>query len=652
MIISIITPTASRLGILNNLYLQLIKIKCKKNFEWVVVYEKNDLNTINFLKKIKLESKINITLVKNNITPNRPTTVAKLFNQGVIKARGDIVSFLGDDDRIFNNTIKLVLNSFNKNPQKDWLVGLGLYHKTHNIQVRSLIIFFKNFLLKNFFSLSILSTVNFLMTPSVFVKKNFFIKNGMWNNNNLFSNDYECWLKLTTKQKPIILKKILSSTGICSNTVTSRFNIKKYLILLKLGFKNLRKFSIFKIPLILSILLIFAYHLKNLCLGFFIHNTKSKSMKFNNEKKRKILHITRFFETSEYGGIQKLISLIVEKDSCFEFSIVTTHKYKTFIKYLKVGSKKIKIYYFKETFTLGKNVFSFNFLLNFNKIVKNYDTLHFHYPWPSADLIFLLNNLIFNYKKKIILSFHAEIVGRVILRNLYYIFVRYFFFKKVNIFHFTTFKYKKIAKLNMKNKDAFISSIGLTSGNMRFEKNKIKSSISKLKKKDKIILFVGSDRHYKGINLLASVGNQLKRQKVILITNNKNIKKKYKLLNNRFKVYCKVNDHEKNYLLSISRLLLFPSINKAESLGVILLEALYFGLPVVAFKIDSGSVEVLKNNFNSFLVKLYDMKNFTKKINILYSNNRLHKRLSNNAKNTYKKNYTFSNQNFLDIYNK
>jgi glycosyltransferase involved in cell wall biosynthesis len=263
-----------------------------------------------------------------------------------------------------------------------------------------------------------------------------------------------------------------------------------------------------------------------------------------------------------------------------------------------------------------------------------------------------LKNLIFNYKKKIILSFHAEIVGRVILRNLYYIFVRYFFFKKVNIFHFTTFKYKKIAKLNMKNKDAFISSIGLTSGNMRFEKNKIKSSISKLKKKDKIILFVGSDRHYKGINLLASVGNQLKRQKVILITNNKNIKKKYKLLNNRFKVYCKVNDHEKNYLLSISRLLLFPSINKAESLGVILLEALYFGLPVVAFKIDSGSVEVLKNNFNSFLVKLYDMKNFTKKINILYSNNRLHKRLSNNAKNTYKKNYTFSNQNFLDIYNK
>jgi len=652
MIISIITPTFNRLGILNSLYLELIKIKCKKIFEWVVVYEKNDLSTINFLKKIKLESKINITLVENKITLHSPTTTGTLFNQGVIKARGDIVSFLGDDDRIFNDTIKLVLNSFKKNPQKNWLIGFGAYHKIDNTNVRSLVIFFKNFLLKNFFSLNTLSTINFLMTPSVFVKKNFFIKNGMWNTKNLFSNDYECWLKLTTKQKPIILKKILSSTGISSNTITSKFNIKKYLILLKLGFKNLRKFSIFKIPLILSVLLIYFYHLKNFCLGFFIHNTKSKSMKFNNEKKRKILHITRFFETSEYGGIQKLVSLIVEKDSCFEFSIVTTHKYKTFIKYLKIGSKKIKIYYFKQTFTLGKNVFSFNFLFNFNKIVKNYDTLHFHYPWPSADLIFLLNNLIFNYKKKIILSFHADIVGRYILKNLYYIFVRYFFFKKINTFHFTTLKYKKIVNLNIKNKDTLISSIGLTSENMQFDKNKIKSSISKLKKKDKIILFVGADRHYKGINLLASVGNQLKRQKIILITNNKNIRKKYKLLNNRFKVYYKANNHEKNYLLSISRLLLFPSTNKAESLGVILLEAFYFGLPVVAFKINSGSVEVLKNNFNSLLVKLYDMKNFIKKINILYSDNRLHKRLSINAKNTYKKKYTFSGQNFLDIYNK
>ena len=646
MIISIITPTFRRLSFIRKLYSELLKIECKKNLEWIVVYEKNDLDTITFLKKIKLDDQININLVKNNKAP----TTGNLFNQGAIKARGEIISFLGDDDIILTNTIELVLSSFKENPHKDWLIGFGGYHTVDNKKTRNLLLYFKSFLLRNFLTQKYLSIVNFIMTPSVFIKKRFFLKNGLWNINNKYSNDYEFWLKLLGKQRPIILQKKLSSTGVILSTITSRFNINKYFILLQIGFKYLEKFSIYKILVILSVFIIFFVHIINLFLNTFRNRIETFDLKSSN-KKKSILHITRLFGENEYGGIQKLISLIVEKNSSLEFSIVATHSHKTCIKYLKMGAKKIKIYYFKRSFIHKQNIFSFDFLINFNKVVKNYDILHFHYPWPYADLFFLLNNLIFNYKKKIVLTYHADIVGRYFLKIAYFVFLRYFFFKKVNIFHFTTLKYRKVSESNLKNKNIFISSIGLTSKNMQVAKNKVRGSIIQLKKKDKIILFVGADRHYKGGNLLASIVNRLKNKKIIILTNNKIFKKKYRISNKKCKVYYKVNDQEKNYLLSISRLLLFTSTNKAESLGVILLEAFYYGLPVVAFKINTGSLELLKNKYNSFIVKLYDLENFLKRINILYNNDKVHKKMSINAKSTFKKKYTFSNQKMLDLYN-
>jgi len=647
MFISIITPTFNRIELLNKLYLKLIKVQYSQNFEWVVVYEKSDLSTIFFLKKIKLDNKINIRLVENK--DSRKGT-GSLFNQGVLKSHGDIVSFLGDDDKIYPNTIKIVLSLFKKEPYKNWLIGCGKYHDLDNIQIRKITTSIKSFLLKNFLNTEFLAIINFVMTPSVFVKKNFFIKNGLWNTSNQYSNDLEFWLKLLKKEEPIISKKFISSTLVGADTITSKFKFEKFSILLKIGFLNLKKKYIYRIFTVLFTIAVFLFQIANTAINFFIK--KNEYLKSSNKKKNTILHITRYFQENEYGGIQKLISLIVGKSSLQKFSVAATHPKRTFVKYLKIGTQKIKIYYFKSDFSLKKNVISTSFLINFNKIVKNYDALHFHYPWPFADLVFLLNNFFFQYNKKLIISYHADIVGRYILKYFYYFFLRKFFFKKIKTFHFTSLKYSKIAEVKLKNKNIFISNVGLTNSDMNYNKKKIRSSILKFKKEDKIILFVGADRHYKGSNIVSSYANCNQDINIVVLTNNKNFKEKYQVLSKKCKIYHNVNDNEKNYLLSLSRLLLFPSINKAESLGVILLEAMYFRLPVIGFKINSGTTSVLKNNFNSYLVRLNDFKDFNKKTNLVYTNDTIHSKLSLNSRIYYEKNFTFSKQNFLDIYEK
>ena len=56
-IFSIITPTYNRIKQLKKLYRHLLSQKKNELIEWVIVVEKNDLETIKFLKKIKLKKK-------------------------------------------------------------------------------------------------------------------------------------------------------------------------------------------------------------------------------------------------------------------------------------------------------------------------------------------------------------------------------------------------------------------------------------------------------------------------------------------------------------------------------------------------------------------------------------------------------------------
>ena len=104
-IFSIITPTYNRIKQLKKLYRHLLSQKKKELIERVIVVEKNDLETIKFLKKIKLKKKI---VINNGGLQNS-------FKNGSLKANGQYISFLGDDDFLTKNkynTSERLINAF------------------------------------------------------------------------------------------------------------------------------------------------------------------------------------------------------------------------------------------------------------------------------------------------------------------------------------------------------------------------------------------------------------------------------------------------------------------------------------------------------------------------------------------------------------
>ena len=75
----------------------------------------------------------------------------------------------------------------------------------------------------------------------------------------------------------------------------------------------------------------------------------------------------------------------------------------------------------------------------------------------------------------------------------------------------------------------------------------------------------------------------------------------------------------------------------AESFGFSILESLSYSVPVITFKLNSGTNFLIKNNFNGYIINNFNIKLFSKKINDLYNNSKLYKLFRKNTYLDYKK---------------
>ena len=100
-----------------------------------------------------------------------------------------------------------------------------------------------------------------------------------------------------------------------------------------------------------------------------------------------------------------------------------------------------------------------------------------------------------------------------------------------------------------------------------------------------------------------------------------------------------LNYFEKLYVLKNSYLNLFPSLNRAESLGLTLIECQIFGLPSIVFEINSGTSIIIKDNVTGIIVKNIDFDEYNKKLNDLYFDEKLRNLLSEKSRSNYLENF-------------
>lgn len=262
--------------------------------------------------------------------------------------------------------------------------------------------------------------------------------------------------------------------------------------------------------------------------------------------------------------------------------------------------------YFDPLIRLGHGALPF--LLPYR--LRKYNILYFHYPFFGVD-IFILLLKIFRPKKKLVIHYHMDtpaLPGIKKILSLPSSFIRKALLKRAEVIIVASRDYADNSKLSYINKYAShkikVIPFGIETDIFK-PKNKRDSSPLKKKASDIVsfvtnkfikrgshnLLFVGGldQAHYfKGLNFLLEAMTKTKSLVNLRIVGEGDLQSQYEQevlklgLKKRVNFLGRLSEDALIYEYQTADLLILPSINNHEAFGLVLIEAMACGLPVIA----------------------------------------------------------------------
>lgn len=210
-----------------------------------------------------------------------------------------------------------------------------------------------------------------------------------------------------------------------------------------------------------------------------------------------------------------------------------------------------------------------------------------------------------------------------------------------------------------------ITTIGVGLDTSRFEQNYKERDIYKelnISKNDRILLYIGRLEERRNIKFLLeiikSISSKEKNIKLLIIGNGSESDKKDYFdyaeelgIMNRLIYKEKMNQSDLKQVYEISDIFLLPT--KYEIFGMVLLESMYFGLPVITSK-NGGSLTLIENYENGIVIDDFNLETWTENIIRLLIDESLKNKIGNNAHKTIKEKFTWDalSDRYIKVYNK
>ncbi|MGJ1514904.1 glycosyltransferase [Sphingobacterium siyangense] len=347
----------------------------------------------------------------------------------------------------------------------------------------------------------------------------------------------------------------------------------------------------------------------------------------------KVLHTVKHAYPST-GGMESVVKDIVEGihavDANLDFTVYS-NSYTNNIYFRKFLHNDIK--YVKErTFGHFKSQPLTVYYSQLAKLIDEHDIIHHHYPFPNME-VNLVNRLTRLNEKKLVITWHANI-GQSrwkSLERIYNPMVRKLLDRADSIV-VTSPQLLENSTILPPYHDK-IEVIPL-SYNERFHSGKQKAR-SLTSGRPFQILFVGRLRAYKGVNVLLQAIKDL--NVTLSIVGNGEYGNELRLLVNELNITSKVdfyddlNDSQVEEMYRNSDLFILPSVNEAEAFGVVQLEAMATGLPVINTNLKSGVPFVSLHNSTGLTVEPKNVLELKNAIELIMNNGELYHLFSRNA---------------------
>ena len=117
--------------------------------------------------------------------------------------------YINSDDVFCPNAFWSVSTAFQQHPTALWFTGDYQVVDEHGKKMHQHIMLYKR-LLRTFISYPLLAVANMIAQPSTYISKKAYLEVGEFKTNLHYCMDYDYWLRLMLKERPIVLSSILS----------------------------------------------------------------------------------------------------------------------------------------------------------------------------------------------------------------------------------------------------------------------------------------------------------------------------------------------------------------------------------------------------------------------------------------------------------
>ena len=268
---------------------------------------------------------------------------------------------------------------------------------------------------------------------------------------------------------------------------------------------------------------------------------------------------------------------------------------------------------------------------------REYDIIHIHHPDPMAGIALWMSG----YKGRVILHWHSDILKPKILLSPYLPIQRWLIKRAERIVGTTPTYVKESPWLtDVQDKVTYVP-IGIEP--IVPDPARIKDIQEKYSHR-KIVFSLGRLVPYKGYTHLIEAAKYLPEDYVILIGGTGPLREiletqiKESGLNQKVKLLGRVEDEDLPSLYGASSVFVLSSVVKAEAFGIVQIEAMSAGVPVIATKIpESGTAWVNEDGFSGLNVEPCDPEGLARAIRNICDDDQTRHSYSKNALARYER---------------
>jgi glycosyltransferase involved in cell wall biosynthesis len=350
----------------------------------------------------------------------------------------------------------------------------------------------------------------------------------------------------------------------------------------------------------------------------------------------RVLHVYKTYFPESYGGVEEAIRQICRSTGAQGISneLFTLAKNSSSS---SIDHEEVKVWSYKRfTQIRSCDIPGLTGIRRFRTHARTCDVIHYHYPWPFADLLHLSNAI----RIPSVVTYHSDIIRQRILSYVYAPVMRRFL-SSVDSIVATSPNYARTSPVLQHYKDKVeVIPLGLDPAIGTDVSPDLLARWEERLGRD-FFLFIGAFRYYKGLQYLVEAVRGTPLPVVIVGTGQEefDLKRLTRGMDNvRFVGF--VSDGDKFAILQLARCMVLPSHLRSEAFGTVLLEAALFGKPLITAETGSGTSFVNLGNETGLVVPPANPAELRKAMEIIASDDALAERMGRESRRRFDSTFT------------